>query len=674
MEKDALISLLKKRKENATPTEELATKRTDSVERYLGRPYGDERKGQSSVVTRQCMEAVEWTLPSIMRVFASTSQVAEFTPVGPEDEAAAKQETEYVNHTFMVDNNGFCVLYTLIKDALMTPGSYAKVYWEEISREKKETYQGLSPEEIILLQEEGEIVGATQNDDGSYDITLRTGKYKGQVRVIPVPQEELRIDDDLSSVDLTDAPYICHTVSRTRSQLVEAGYSKTLVDELPLKGADSTEKTSRHEPYKASGDDKAADKTTELLDIDEHYLWIDTDGDGVSEYRMITVCGDEVLENVEVDSHPFIPFCAVPMPHKHIGLSWQELVEDLQRIYTTLTRQLLNNMYRSNNPRTVIGRGVSLTDVVNDTVGAPIRATDINQIRMEPTRPIISDVLPAFEMLDRIKEGRTGVSRTTMGLDADALSRVTKGAFLGALEQSNQRLELLTRIFAEFSLKPLFLRIHKLLLTHQKDRIPFKTNGTWIEVSPSEWKERTNMSILVGLGTGNKQAQAAALDKIIQLQAAIVGNGGMGVLVQPQNIFNSASRLVEAVGLPTPEAYFTDPSKQPQQPQSAPPPDPLAEVQLELVKVEREKALLKAQTDNAALQHKMHEAERKYQTEIGRLQALLSKQAADATLAERRLDLDAGKAILSAEVELTKIGASASVDAAEERLDFNDRT
>jgi hypothetical protein len=47
------------------------------------------------------------SLPSLMDIFAGSDEVVRFEAVGPEDEAAAQQETDYVNHVFMQQNAGF---------------------------------------------------------------------------------------------------------------------------------------------------------------------------------------------------------------------------------------------------------------------------------------------------------------------------------------------------------------------------------------------------------------------------------------------------------------------------------------------------------------------------------------------------------------------------------------
>ena len=56
----------------------------------------------------------------LMEIFAGGEEVVQFAPVGPEDVAAAEQEMDYVNHVFMQQNPGFLVLYSFIKDALLS--------------------------------------------------------------------------------------------------------------------------------------------------------------------------------------------------------------------------------------------------------------------------------------------------------------------------------------------------------------------------------------------------------------------------------------------------------------------------------------------------------------------------------------------------------------------------
>src|SRR5262249_12949952 len=75
----------------------------------------------------------------------------EFHPVGEEDVAAAEQETDYVNHVFMQKNPGFLILYSFIKDALLSKVGIVKVWWEEEEREQRETFYGLTDEQFMMI-------------------------------------------------------------------------------------------------------------------------------------------------------------------------------------------------------------------------------------------------------------------------------------------------------------------------------------------------------------------------------------------------------------------------------------------------------------------------------------------------------------------------------------------
>jgi hypothetical protein len=662
---DDLVALIKKKREASGASNEsaLSSRRQDALDRYLGKPYGDEKRGQSSVVTRECMEAVEWTLPSLMRVFASSDKIAEFIPVGPEDEEGAKQESEYVNRVFTQENNGFYSLYTWIKDALMNPVSYIKAFWDTAEKTTTETYKGLLPQEVAeLLQDEElepismseeEMEAATPTGEVQvqvYDVEFRRTTKTGRVVVVPVPQEELSIDTNLTGVSLEDAQYICHTTQKTRSYLMELGYPAEKVSEVPRASTKkNTDGEASHRAQESDNDcseDDASDTSLELVDLHEAYIYLDYDGDGKAEFRRIVTAGDFVFENEEMDYNPFVSLCSVPLPHEHAGLSWVELVQDIQRVRTTLTRQFLNNLYRSNNPRTVVGRGVNIDDVVNDIPNSPIRAKDVNAIRLEPTQSVVASIIPAFDMLDAMKEARTGVSRGTMGLDADTLSRVTKGAFLGSLEQANQRLEMLARIIAETGVKPLLLKIHKLLLTHQTEVAQAKIAGQWVQVNPQEWKERKDMAVLVGLGTGNKQAQASAIEMVIAHQKELKASGSM--LVDDQRMFNAASRLIEVAGLYNPEKYFADPSKEPpQQPKPPSPDEQMVQINTRMVEVQKMAEELKHQREMLAIQEKSLADNRKLQAKVAELEAKLKKDGMDDEFRKQEL-------LIRSEVDLAK--------------------
>jgi len=159
MELTALQPMLAAQKADALSAmnaAELSTERQTAMDYYLGNMSRDmpAQEGRSRAVSTDVQDAVEGLMPSLMDIFAGSDEVVRFEPVGPEDEPAAQQETDYVNHVFMQQNPGFMVLYSFIKDALLQKVGFVKVWWEEEEREERETYYGLSEDQFMVLSHE----------------------------------------------------------------------------------------------------------------------------------------------------------------------------------------------------------------------------------------------------------------------------------------------------------------------------------------------------------------------------------------------------------------------------------------------------------------------------------------------------------------------------------------
>jgi hypothetical protein len=131
----------------------LAEERADAMDYYLGNMKKDmpAQEGRSRAVSTDVADTVEGLMPHLMDIFAGSDEVVRFEPVGPEDEAAAAQETDYVNHVFMQQNPGFMILYSFVKDALLSKVGVVKVWWEQREEESRETYYDLTEDQFALL-------------------------------------------------------------------------------------------------------------------------------------------------------------------------------------------------------------------------------------------------------------------------------------------------------------------------------------------------------------------------------------------------------------------------------------------------------------------------------------------------------------------------------------------
>ena len=147
--------------------EKLNLERARALKYYLGEPLGNEKKGRSSMITTEVADTIEGMLPQILKVFVASERAVFFDPVGPEDEEAAKQETDYVNHVFYKENEGFTVLYTWFKDGLLSKNGIVKYYWEEKEEITTESYTGLTEDELMsLLSDEAVEIRRTDREHG----------------------------------------------------------------------------------------------------------------------------------------------------------------------------------------------------------------------------------------------------------------------------------------------------------------------------------------------------------------------------------------------------------------------------------------------------------------------------------------------------------------------------
>lgn len=148
----------------------LAEDRARAMDYFLGDMDQDMPvpAGRSQAVSTDVSDTIEGMMPPLMDIFAGSDEVVTFEPVGPDDEGAAQQETDYVNHVFMQQNPGFMILYSFIKDSLLSKVGIVKVWWEEREEETRETYYDITDDQFMML------VQAVQESDGALQIVEHT--------------------------------------------------------------------------------------------------------------------------------------------------------------------------------------------------------------------------------------------------------------------------------------------------------------------------------------------------------------------------------------------------------------------------------------------------------------------------------------------------------------------
>ena len=129
----------------------LSSDRLEALRYYAGEPFGNEVPDRSQVVMRTVLEAVEWVLPALIRIFTASDKICVVEPPGPGLEEKAKEATEYLNHIFMRDNEGFLILHDWFKDALLERLGWIKYWYDEQKEVTTKSYKGLTQEDLDAL-------------------------------------------------------------------------------------------------------------------------------------------------------------------------------------------------------------------------------------------------------------------------------------------------------------------------------------------------------------------------------------------------------------------------------------------------------------------------------------------------------------------------------------------
>lgn len=571
---------------------DISNARSDSFERYMGEPYGDEVKDRSSVVSTDVSDTVEWIMPSLMKIFTSGDKVATFEPQSAGDEQAADQETDAVNYVFYRQNEGWLALYSFIKDGLIMKNGYIKRYWEERDVVRTEEYSGLTTEAmnnmVMDWNEQGweyEVLREEIGEDGLYSVECKLSRTDKKLVVVPVPPEEMLVSSRWHSVMLDDCPFVAHRRTMVVGDLVEMGYDRKQAESLtgPDDGDELEEKFDRFSVTDATEEEdyEEMDPSTREVLVHECYFRADLNGDGIPELNKATVGGTgyEILkwkekdkgrlpgfEGLDVEEVEVVPFSAwtpVIVPHRHYGRSIAELIEDLQRIKTVLFRQMLDNIYLANNPtREIVEAGIgesTIADLLNDRPGKIVRTKAPGMYVEHAPKPFMQQMMPAIEYVDGVRETRTGVSRYNQGLDAESLNKTATG-IARIMSAGEEKIALIARICAETGLKHLFRGIHGDLRRHGGRQMTMRLRDNWVEIDPQSWRERADMTISVGLGNADRQDRMQYLSLIIQEQKEHLLQGSP--MVTMDNLFNSYEKFVEGAGFKSVEAYFTNPEGQ----------------------------------------------------------------------------------------------------------------
>jgi hypothetical protein len=360
--------------------------------------------------------------------------------------------------------------------------------------------------------------------------------------------------------------------------------------------------------------------------LEECYMHADIEGRGRSLYKVVRA-GGRILDYEKVDANPFVDLASIPLPHQYFGMSPADLAMQAQKVKTSLKRVMLDNMYLQVNGRTIAVEGqVNLDDLLNSRPGGVVRVKQVGAVG--PLQQGMSDMSGAMSLLEATEidaEESTKYSRQTQGGNMQLAQTATQSNIV--TNRADQGVEMIARTMAETGFTLLFKKMLRLVTRHQNKAEQVQLSGGWANIDPREWNSQFDLTINVGLGTGNKDQQVAHLNMLFQQQMAGLQIG----TATPENVYNSQVKFTEALGFKSGDAYFTSPKNMPpKQPQQDP-------------------AIVKAQLDDQA-----HQREMQLKQQQAQMDAQLKQEAAQIQ-AQAQMQIDQFRQQAEAEKHALKL-------------------
>ena len=683
MDETELLELLRQKEQSASHYihGQLASERVAAMREYYRLPYGNEEDGWSQIVASDVSDSVEWILPALLKTFTATDKAVSFEPNAEKDVAGAEQATDACNYVFYKQNNGFLILYTALKDMLTIKN--CAVMWR---KEDTETVSSVpfkdATEEMLAMMlqesEDSEIEAATpgpligqdgqpQIDDMGMPITVYTGRMKKTekrsiVKVEAFSPEDLLVDREWTTPLLADCPYVARLIRVTLSDLKLMGYDCDASDLRASDHGDLTNRLTSVNKFESTQIADFGDTKNESPDdsmatgwLRMEYVLADFDGDGIAERLCIYRLEEKILKREVVSHVPIATSSPILNCHRWDGMSIADAVSDLQKLHTELLRQTLNNLYLTNNPRTKVLTDANwsplanIDDLLDGRIGGVLRQRDVNAISEQVTTFTAGASMPMLEYVQSMRENRTGVSRTSQGLNPDSMNNTATGRAMD-MSAAMQRVELIARIIAETLVKPIFQGILKVLTDGDMQKMCFRLRDEFVEYDPNEWRDQYDMTINVGLGTGDVQQKAAQLMMIAELQEK-----GMAIgLTTPAHLYHTGAKIIENAGFKDVQNFLQDPSKQP-----LPPKEPPIEIQIEQMRIQADGQKHQAETQSdiqkfqAETQMTREVEQIKADAKLREIQGNLELQAANDV---RDSEREQNKAVMDSQIEQQRIG------------------
>jgi len=313
------------------------------IDWHDGKPYGNERKGKSAIVTRDIKKQSEWQHASIIDPFVSDSKIIKCIPITAEDVQSAKQNELVLNTQFCRQFNRFSFMTKAVKVLDREGTVVIQTGWD---------YKDTEVEVEVPVIEVDPMTG--QEVIVGYEIEMQTKVLVNKPTATVCRNEDIYIDPTCQD-DMDNCQFVIYRYESDLSTLRQDGRYKNLDKIVPSKYDDSDYEDEDDSEFEFEDDPR------KKIVVYEYWGNYDMNDDGIAEPIVCTWVDDTIIRlqsNPYPDNKP--PFIIVPfnsVPFQMHGEANAELIGDNQKIKTAITRGIIDNMAQSNNGQKGIRKG-----------------------------------------------------------------------------------------------------------------------------------------------------------------------------------------------------------------------------------------------------------------------------------------------------------------------------
>jgi hypothetical protein len=645
------------------------SKERERVTRYIN---GDLPKrtseGSSSYVSSDVYDSTEMMRSQLLETFAGGDHIAQFDP--DQDMAAdtCRVATEYASYIIFRENPGYNIFSSVIYDGITSRAGVVKVYWETKATYSEETFEGLSHDDAYALASQDDVDEFDGTEDpatGTYSGTLIRKKDCSKVTIDEIAPEEFLIEPLATSV--FGATYVGHRTPKTKAELIDMGYKKSIVMAIPADEAKelqfSPEVLARTMPTHSNDqlDDPIQNELEYVVYYESYVRMVIDPSKGVRLYK-ICHAGNTILDKEEVDKAPFIAYIPLPIPHVFYGNNFAARVINTQNARTVLFRGVLDHTAITTNPRYFVVNGglMNPRELLDNRLGGVVNVRRPDSVVAGPQNPLNPYVFQTLGMLTDNNDKSTGISALSQGINKDAIStQNSRGLVDDMVKASGQRQKIMARNFAYNFLVPLMIEVIRLAILNEKKEKVIEVAGAPLTVSAKDWTERKTCTVSAHLGYGEKDMAAQSLTAGYEMMAK---DQGLGNMFGPKQRYEVLHDIAKLKGFTRFSAYLD---------QNAPPPQP------DPLKVQEVQAkTTTAQAAMGAVQIKQQDASRLYaldQTKVQQHAQEMSLKALDHDRTHNRQDAETTSRIQVADQQLKIEQQLANQDKAKVAMSANPR-